>query len=203
MENISQNTDEGGKSFQSLFCLEENELYNLYVGRGAGKKLRYSIETAKKSIRIASPYVTADEIELLREKCLGKMGNIKIITSADDDLENMALVNGLKALIHREKTKNSSECEYTSIFDAVFFRGSFFHAKFYIIDDELAYVGSINFTGKGLEKSIETCITLKDPNAVQKLIVFFDQLFIANKYKWDVSVLGKIVYDKWRNYSSK
>jgi len=200
MQEMFQNADEGDNQH---YCLVETDLYNLFAGYKAGGKLLSSIERAKKSIKIASPFVSSDEIELLREKILGKMTNIKIITTADEKLENLAQIYGLKALIHRERMKDSSLCEYTSIIDAVFFKGNFFHAKFYIIDDDLAFVGSLNFTGKGCEKSIETCITFKDINTIQKLSSYFDYLFTVNKRKWDVAELGKIVYDTVNNYVNK
>ena len=199
----SQNNEESEKSSQKLHCLKTSDLFNFYIGTNAGGKLKTSIEKAKKSIRIASPYVSKAEIEMLREKYLGKMDNITIITAAEEDLANKAHVEGLKSLIHREKQKDSARCEYNAIFKSVIFRGSFFHAKFYIIDDEIVYAGSMNFTGKGLEKSIETCITFKDSDTVQKLIVYFEQLFNANLYKWDISVLGKKVYEKLKSNGGK
>jgi hypothetical protein len=188
----SQNAAEGGNQDDWLV---KNKFYNLFVGEKAGKELKSSIEKAEKSIKIASPWVSAEEINFL-EKCSSK-NNIKVITSADNKLENIYHVNGLKALIHKEKMG------YTPIFDTIFFRGSFFHAKFYIIDDEVAYVGSLNFTEKGMDKSIESCILFKDIETVQKLSNYFDKLFTANKDKWAVTDLVKKINDKLSDNANK
>jgi phosphatidylserine/phosphatidylglycerophosphate/cardiolipin synthase-like enzyme len=184
------------KASQSFFCKKETEKFNFYIGNKTGGKLITSISEAKKSIKIASPFVSIKGVEMLREKYLGKMENITIITTATESLSNNTHREGLKKLIHREKTKDSYDYEYSAIFKLVIFKGNFFHAKFYIIDDEIVYVGSMNFTRKGMDKNIESNITFKDAEDVQEYINYFDKLFNANLCKWDIDDLGKKLYYK-------
>jgi phosphatidylserine/phosphatidylglycerophosphate/cardiolipin synthase-like enzyme len=188
------NQEEPVRSLEPLGCLLEDKVCNFYIGINAGGKLRSGIATAKKSIKIVSPYVTESEIERLREKHFGKLEDISIITSAEEKMTNYTHMEGLRKLIHREALKDSKEYEYNAVFKSVFFNGNFFHAKLYIIDDEIAYAGSMNFTKKGLETNYETCITLKDSEMVGKLSSYYDRLFAANLSKWKVSDLGKIIY---------
>jgi phosphatidylserine/phosphatidylglycerophosphate/cardiolipin synthase-like enzyme len=47
---------------------------------------------------------------------------------------------------------------------------TFIHSKIYIIDDEIAYLGSLNFTGSGVKDNHETRIRTTDPEAVAKII---------------------------------
>ncbi|MCM4152042.1 hypothetical protein DHD05_10600 [Arenibacter sp. N53] len=52
----------------------------------------------------------------------------------------------------------------------------FVHGKLYLIDDGIAYLGSLNFTGNGTKNNYETRIRITDRNAVKELVVEFDAL---------------------------
>ncbi|MGB9695176.1 MAG: phospholipase D-like domain-containing protein [Caldisericaceae bacterium] len=56
------------------------------------------------------------------------------------------------------------------------------HAKVFIIDDTLAYIGSNNFTTPSLENERETAILTKDPNIISELLTL---------WKWDLSHTAK------------
>lgn len=43
------------------------------------------------------------------------------------------------------------------------------HAKLYVIDGEVAYLGSLNFTGSGFFRHFETCVRIDEPAAVESL----------------------------------
>ncbi len=58
------------------------------------------------------------------------------------------------------------------------------HAKMLIIDDEIAIVGSHNWTPYALERNFEVSILVRDPNCAGRLAQHFDQL-------WQVSQLFK------------
>jgi phosphatidylserine/phosphatidylglycerophosphate/cardiolipin synthase-like enzyme len=179
------------------FCLKESDSFNFYIGINAGGKLLGRLRDAKKSIKIISPFITEDEIELLREKRIGiGLEDISIITSAaDDNFRSPSQVKALKKLLHREKKDGGAEYEYHAIFKSIFFSEEIFHAKLYILDENIAFAGSMNFTGKGMEKNHETCITIKDPQTIKELCEYYDGLFDADLPKWDdINALGKKVY---------
>lgn len=53
----------------------------------------------------------------------------------------------------------------------------FIHSKIYIIDDKIAYLGSLNFTESGTKRNYETRIRTEDYNAIKKILEEFDSLF--------------------------
>ncbi len=57
----------------------------------------------------------------------------------------------------------------------------FIHSKIYIIDDEIAYLGSVNFTFNGFKENLETRIRITDKKTVSKLKEFTSELFEENK----------------------
>jgi phosphatidylserine/phosphatidylglycerophosphate/cardiolipin synthase-like enzyme len=199
-----QTAAEDGKFQQSFFHAKEmmNSRFDFYIGSNPGGRLITSIREAKNSIKIASPYLSGGAVELLREKHLGGLTNIAVITSAEESLSNTVHLKGLKKLIHSEKQKSLDKYEYSPIFpNVVIYKGIIFHAKFYIIDDEIAYIGSMNFTMKGMKKNIESNFTFKDADSVQDFIKCFDQLLSANFDKCNISELGEKVYSKIYHYS--
>ena len=46
---------------------------------------------------------------------------------------------------------------------------TFIHSKIYLIDDQIAYLGSLNFTSSGTKHNYETRIRTEDPNAIQEI----------------------------------
>lgn len=55
-----------------------------------------------------------------------------------------------------------------------------FHAKMIIIDDQIAIVGSHNWTPYALERNFEVSVVLRDPACVGKLARHFDQAWEAS-----------------------
>lgn len=58
----------------------------------------------------------------------------------------------------------------------------FVHSKIYLIDDQIAYVGSMNFTEKGMKYNHESRIRFVNEETVQKLTKEFDDLFTNPDY---------------------
>jgi len=58
----------------------------------------------------------------------------------------------------------------------------FIHGKLYLIDDEIAYLGSLNFTGNGTRNNYETRIRITDIKPVKELLGEFDNLFQNENY---------------------
>lgn len=80
------------------------------------------------------------------------------------------------------------------------FNKTFIHSKIYVIDDEIAYLGSLNFTGSGVKENHETRIRTTDINAVQKIIEEVKDLFFnSNLAERDIQFWGSQLYDESGN----
>lgn len=96
---------------------------------------------------------------------------------------------------------------YSSLFPVKIF-GSYFtrkhpvrskdfnlHSKLYIIDDCIAYLGSVNFTRSGCLFNHETRIRITDPEAIRKLRQEFSELLWNEEYlHTSVEEWGREVY---------
>jgi len=77
---------------------------------------------------------------------------------------------------------------------------TFIHSKIYIIDDEIAYLGSLNFTGSGVKENHETRIRTTDPNAVAKIIEEVKEVFYhSNLPERDIQFWGSQLYEEPMN----
>lgn len=77
---------------------------------------------------------------------------------------------------------------------------TFIHSKIYIIDDEIAYLGSLNFTGSGVKDNHETRIRTTDPEAVAKIIEEVKEVFYhSNLPERDIQFWGSQLYDEPMN----
>lgn len=223
---------------------------DIYIGKGAGKKLLHDIENAQKSVKIVSPFLSPDYIKILiglKERGL----DIKLITS--DEIEDykdrnkiiyqlikQIVVTDRKSEIQRDKLiklKNWYIASFVlSIFlsislgyfaSSIFYYGlilsallcltlyftdrmirykriynyhyeqlfpfkvfispqrtnysiqkSFYiHSKIYIIDDTIAYFGSVNFSKSGFFYNFESRIRITDKETISELKNLFEELF--------------------------
>jgi phosphatidylserine/phosphatidylglycerophosphate/cardiolipin synthase-like enzyme len=69
------------------------------------------------------------------------------------------------------------------------------HSKMYLIDDEIAYLGSVNFTHAGTHNNYETRIRTTDAVAINEIRYEIDQLF-HNKIlrERDIQLWGQQIY---------
>lgn len=75
------------------------------------------------------------------------------------------------------------------------FSHPFIHGKMYLIDDEIAYLGSLNFTGNGTRNNYETRIRITDRIAVKELMGEFDDLFNNEDYpERELAAWGRELY---------
>lgn len=80
------------------------------------------------------------------------------------------------------------------------YKNRFIHAKIYIIDDEIVYMGSLNFTKSGIEDNYETQIRTTDPVAVTKISDEFNNLFHHSGLpERDIQQWGKTLYHEFIN----
>ena len=71
----------------------------------------------------------------------------------------------------------------------------FIHSKIYLIDDEIAYLGSLNFTHNGTRNNYETRIRIADRKAIKELNAEFDTLFANENYlEKELSEWGRELY---------
>lgn len=74
---------------------------------------------------------------------------------------------------------------------------SFIHSKIYLIDDKIAYLGSLNFTVSGLNNNYETSIRTKDSSAIKEIKAEINQLFHhSNLDEKDIQLWGAELYEQ-------
>ncbi|MFY0624962.1 MAG: phospholipase D family protein [Reichenbachiella sp.] len=71
------------------------------------------------------------------------------------------------------------------------------HSKVYLIDDKIAYVGSLNYTVSGMKYNYETSVRIEDPPAVLKIEEAFFQLLHHSKLpEINIQEWGKQLYEE-------
>lgn len=74
----------------------------------------------------------------------------------------------------------------------------FIHGKLYLIDEEIAYMGSLNFTANGTRNNYETRIRITENKAVKELVEEFEYLFHNQDYpernlaEWGRELYGEV-----------
>ena len=98
----------------------------------------------------------------------------------------------LKAYIRKKKIFNY---KYSTLFPLKLntsnnkYNNTFIHSKIYIIDDPIAYLGSLNFTEYGMRSNCEARIRTEDDKAVKEIIRLFDELLNDSPMS-DYSITG-------------
>ena len=237
-----------------------NAQCDIYIGTGAGKKLMEEISTARYSVKIVSPFLSADLLDGLA--VLHKKGvRIELITTMPEEggtsllrrlihqhvnidrtarhqlrllkwmlwscyalmaivavvswffffrkvlpelflgMATMVLL-GLIVMLLRYfiRKRKVYSYEYETIFplrvlqnnNAFGRKTTYLHSKIYIIDDRVAYLGSLNFTHSGTECNYETRVRLTDTKSVKKIVEEFHYLMDeANLPEIDLNKLVK------------
>jgi phosphatidylserine/phosphatidylglycerophosphate/cardiolipin synthase-like enzyme len=125
-------------------------------------KLLSMIDTAEKTILIASPWIWG--IKEIEEKLThvkeARNVSIRILTRrAEDDPYHEETVRGL------HKRRFSIET------------ADHLHAKIVIVDDKELYIGSANLVAPSMKKNLEAGICTNDPRTVSQALVYFDEAF--------------------------
>ena len=221
---------------------------DIYIGKGAGKKLLNDIQNARKSVKIVSPYLSPlliTELIKFRQRNL----EVQLITTNDIEESDKSYEKNIHKLINqnreidnaavekREKWKDISKILtyiaiglliiligiayylkdikvafgltpivilllviklyknkiqnkriysywYSQLFPFKVYLSpyksdhsdTFIHSKIYLIDDKIAYLGSLNFTYSGTKNNYETRIRTEDPNAIIEIKEEINQL---------------------------
>jgi phosphatidylserine/phosphatidylglycerophosphate/cardiolipin synthase-like enzyme len=172
------------------------------IQTNAGKELSASIRAAQHSVRVISPFLGTDQVETLLDKYRETISVVKLITRYPDRDYNLAQKEALKKLIFPVKGADG-KMNYTCPLDVVVCTGKFLHAKLYLIDDNTAYIGSLNFTGRGMLENYETCLKIDDEAAVKELCEYYDKLFAEIRFKWNITELRQKLYADTKPYWEK
>jgi phosphatidylserine/phosphatidylglycerophosphate/cardiolipin synthase-like enzyme len=245
-----------------------NAQCDIYIGTGAGKKLMEEMGAAQKSIKIVSPFLSADLVNGLT-RLHGEGISVELITTESDNANPKLLqsliqqevhidqrakrqrnifkqllwgsyaiflisflvswgffvqkelrlllysvmamaVVGLVVVLLRYLIRNTRVHSYSyhSIFplriiktyDGFGKRTSYLHSKIYIIDDKVAYLGSLNFTRSGTKNNYETRVRLTDSLSVSKIVEEFHFLMDEADYpEVDFPHLGKQIFHETLN----
>ena len=71
------------------------------------------------------------------------------------------------------------------------------HAKVYVIDDCVAYVGSVNLTQEGLFDNLEVNVRIDTPQAVEDLARYLDALYLDQRwFSYEPTSWGKKLYSE-------
>lgn len=240
---------------------------DIYIGKGAGKKLLNDIRNAKKSVKIVSPYlspfliselisfkkrnlevelITTDNIEDFYgqyEKNIHKLiiqnqetdkeavekrekwkdiskiltyitlGIVSIVIGLGYYLKDLKVAFGiipiliLLLIIRLYKTKIKNKRIYSYWYSQLFpfkvymspdtneLSDTFIHSKIYLIDDQIAYLGSLNFTTSGTKHNYETRIRITDNRAIKEIKEELNQLLNhSNLPERNIQYWGKQLY---------
>lgn len=240
---------------------------DIYIGKGAGKKLLEDIQNAQKSIKIVSPYLSPfliTELIKFRKRNLDVQlittdsiedfygsyeRNIHKLISQNRETDKLAVEKrekwknisriwtyigfvlviillgiiyflkdpktavGLIPIIviflvvkfYKNKIKNTRIYSYwyTQLFPFKVYMSpnksdqsdTFIHSKIYLIDDKIAYLGSLNFTSSGTKHNYETRIRTEDPNAIKEIKEEIYQLLNHSHLpERDIQFWGKQLY---------
>jgi phosphatidylserine/phosphatidylglycerophosphate/cardiolipin synthase-like enzyme len=161
----------------------------VYIGTHAGNYIENSMKDAKKSIKIVSPYLDEKLVrEVLKEKALAGVA-ISIITSASKESLKLAWHKNALMSLYPQHDKDKPFGKYLFIKD-----DDFVHAKFYIIDDEIAYLTSVNFTTKGINENYELSVAFEEQEFVKKICGYFEQLFNKGFSSYEDKELSELLY---------
>ncbi len=70
------------------------------------------------------------------------------------------------------------------------------HSKIYVIDQRVAYLGSLNFTQNGTSHSFETHIRTEDPQAIESILNALDELKQSDWETLDIQEFAESIYRK-------
>lgn len=240
---------------------------DIYIGKGAGKKLLNDIRNARQSVKIVSPYlspfliselinfrkrdlevelITTDNLEdfygnyernihklIIQNKKTNKeavekrekwkdiskiltyigIGILLILVGFAYYIRDLKVAFGLVPLLiifltvklYKNKIKNKQIYSYwySQLFpfkvymspDTTEESDTFIHSKIYLIDNKIAYLGSLNFTTSGTKYNYETRIRTEDPNAIKEIKEeIYHLLNHSHLPERDIQIWGKQLY---------
>jgi len=245
---------------------------DIYIGKEAGVGLLDDIKSARKSVKIVSPYLSPSLIKLLINLRYRNL-DVELITSdkiedykGDDEknifqlirqnkkvdqtaiavrkiwrrtvrrmyyagvglliatifsgiyIEDTYLLYGFFPILftifiaERFRSKIYSKRIYSYSYSQLFpFKvymspyttessDTFIHSKIYMIDDRIAYLGSLNFTASGTKYNHETRIRTEDPAAIGKIQEeIYDLMHHSHLPEKNIQAWGRQLYPEPKN----
>ena len=127
---------------------------------------------AEKEVLICSAWITPEGIRQILESLPDKPLNIKILVRAAELKDLQITSNRVFSYLNRLKDKHSIEYAFHNSL----------HAKFIVIDNKFALLGSANITYSGIEPeggNIEAAVLIEDQKEIEKLREYFFQIWNA------------------------
>ncbi|MEN8222984.1 MAG: phospholipase D-like domain-containing protein [Acidobacteriota bacterium] len=128
------------------------------------------INSAKRSIDFAEFYLTSEKDEPLEPVIEALKGASERGVGIRFLIEKKMIENSADLRARLEKMKNIS----ITVFDWSKLNGGIIHAKYFIVDDKTAYIGSQNFDWRALKHIHETGLKIMDPGVVGNLKKIFE-----------------------------
>jgi HKD family nuclease len=139
-----------------------------------------AFEKANQRIRIISPFIQESMTRYLVDS-MGKGITSQLITRfyREDFIRSVSSLSALKGLQH-------AGVEMYALKDL--------HAKLYLFDDNVAIIGSANFTGGGFGANIELSLYIEEEyDLIQRLSDYFDQLLSTVQTTGDFRITESII----------
>lgn len=136
-----------------------------------------AFEKAQRQIRIISPFVQASMSKYLVDSA-GRGITSQLITRfyREDFIRSVSSLTALKSLI-------TAGVDIYALKDL--------HAKLYLFDDNVAIIGSANFTGGGFGNNIELSLYIEDEfDLIERLYKYFEQLLATIQTAGDFKITG-------------
>ena len=142
-----------------------------------------SFEKAKKRIRIISPFIQESMTKYLADS-VGKGISSRLITRfyREDFIRSVSSLTALKSL-------QIAGVDIYAIKDL--------HAKLYLFDDNVAIIGSANFTGGGFGSNIELSLYIEDEfDLIERLSKYFEQLLSTIQASGDFRITDEKIQEE-------
>jgi len=142
-------------------------------GNKAEKSLIYDIAHAKKSISVAMFMVTNKKLtSALKERAKKGKIDIKLIADKSYDAQHQK-ISKVKKLV---SVKNISILSTSGLPKKKKSKFGILHSKLVIIDDEIVYIGSTNWTKSAFHNNYEILIRIKDSTTTRLYQYYFDEM---------------------------
>lgn len=153
-------------------------------------------------------------LDIVKYLLFANIGLICILSLSAFFYWDMKLIYGLIPILliflirshfkEKIKSKRIYNYEYSQLFpfkvyvspqNFNMYKNMYIHSKIYIIDDEIAYMGSLNFTANGTKDNFETRIRTTDEGALEKIVDIFKELFYHSGLpERDIQSWGSFLY---------
>ncbi len=102
--------------------------------------------------------------------------------------------------IYKGWTKKRAAYKFSQLFPFRLYKSKknngLVHSKIYVIDQRVAYLGSLNFTQNGTSHSFETHIRTEDPDAIESILKTLDELKVSDWETLDIQEFAESIYRK-------